>query len=425
MTVFAMFGAEEAVTDRRISVVGLGYIGLPTAVCLAEAGFHVTGIDVDPRVIEAVNGGRAHIVEPGLEKALHAVVKKGRLSATRQHIPADAFLIAVPTPVGHDQFRTPDLTYVFAAADAIAPVLERGALVILESTSPVGTTRQMIERMAAARPDLTFPRPGADESEIDIDVVYSPERVIPGRTMEELKTNDRAVGGATPRAARRAAALYRKVTSGELLITDDRTAEFVKLTENAFRDVNIAFANELSMVCDDLDLNVWDVIKLANFHPRVNILQPGPGVGGHCIAVDPWFIVAQAPERARLIRTAREVNDGKPTWVIEKVGELLGANRDARVACLGLTFKPNVDDFRESPSLDIARQLTRLYPGQVVCADPYQDMLREPGDLVLADVASARNQADVIVMLVGHDQFKTLERPAPGAAVVDACGFWK
>jgi UDP-N-acetyl-D-mannosaminuronic acid dehydrogenase len=423
MTVFAMFTAEEAVAEQRISVVGLGYIGLPTAVSLAEAGFQVTGVDVDPRVIEAVNGGRAHIVEPGLEDLLHTVVKRGRLTATRQHASADAFLIAVPTPVGHDQYRTPDLTYVFAAADAIAPVLERGALVILESTSPVGTTRRMIERMAALRPDLKFPTPGRDEAEVDIDVVYSPERVIPGRTMEELKTNDRAVGGATPRAARRAAALYRRVTSGELLITDDRTAEFVKLTENAFRDVNIAFANELSMVCDELDLNVWDVIKLANFHPRVNILQPGPGVGGHCIAVDPWFIVAQAPETARLIRTAREVNDNKPKWVIDKVGDLLAARPGARVACLGLTFKPNVDDFRESPSLDIARELTRRYPGQVVCADPYADMLRDPGDLTLSDVATAHREADVIVMLVGHDQFRSLDRPA--GAIVDACGFWK
>jgi UDP-N-acetyl-D-mannosaminuronic acid dehydrogenase len=425
MTVFAMFGAEEAVTDRRISVVGLGYIGLPTAVSLAEAGFQVTGVDVDPRVIEAVNGGRAHIVEPGLEKLLHGVVKKGRLTASRQHVASDAYLIAVPTPVGHDQYRTPDLTYVFAAADAIAPVLKPGALVILESTSPVGTTRRMIERMAAARPDLKFPTPGCDEAGIDIDVVYSPERVIPGRTMEELKTNDRAVGGATPRGARRAAALYRRVTSGELLITDDRTAEFVKLTENAFRDVNIAFANELSMVCDDLGLNVWDVIKLANFHPRVNILQPGPGVGGHCIAVDPWFIVAQSPERARLIRTAREVNDAKPRWVIDKVAELVADKPDARIACLGLTFKPNVDDFRESPALDIAHELTRRYPGQVVCADPFQDMLRNPGDLALSDVASARREADVVVMLVGHDQFRSLERPSDETAVVDACGFWK
>ena len=425
MTVFAMFGAEEAVTERRISVVGLGYIGLPTAVSLAEAGFQVTGVDVDPRVIEAVNGGRAHIVEPGLEKLLHSVVKKGRLTASRQHVAADAFLIAVPTPVGHDQMRTPDLTYVFAAADAIAPVLQPGGLVILESTSPVGTTRKMIERMAAARPDLRFPQAGRDEAEIDVDIVYSPERVIPGRTMEELKTNDRAVGGATPRAARRAAALYRRVTSGELLITDDRTAEFVKLTENAFRDVNIAFANELSMVCDQLDLNVWDVIKLANFHPRVNILQPGPGVGGHCIAVDPWFIVAQSPERARLIRTAREVNDSKPMWVIDKVGELITGKPGARIACLGLTFKPNVDDFRESPALDIARALTKAYPGKVVCADPYQDMLREPGDLVLSDIATAYREAEVVVMLVGHEQFRSLERPAEGAALIDACGFWK
>lgn len=424
MTVFPMFGAEETAVERRISVVGLGYIGLATAVSLAVAGFQVTGVDVDPRVIEAVNGGRAHIIEPGLGHLLHSVVKKDRLTATREQVPADAYLIAVPTPVGNDQYRTPDLTYVFAAADAIAPVLERGALVILESTSPVGTTRKMIERFAAARPDLRFPLPGVSEDEVDIDVVYSPERVIPGRTMEELKTNDRAVGGASPRAARRAAALYRRVTTGELLITDDRTAEFVKLTENAFRDVNIAFANELSMVCDDLDLNVWDVIKLANFHPRVKILQPGPGVGGHCIAVDPWFIVAQAPERARLIRTAREVNDSKPKWVIGKVAEMIEASPGARIACLGLTFKPNVDDFRESPALEIARELTRVYPGHVVCADPYQDMLHDPGDLVLSDIASAHRDADVVVMLVGHDQFRSLGRPANHAGVIDACGFW-
>ena len=425
MTVFAMFGAEETATDRRISVVGLGYIGLPTAVSLAEAGFQVTGVDVDPRVIEAVNGGRAHIVEPGLEELLSAVVQKGKLTASRDHTGADAFLIAVPTPVGHDQYRTPDLSYVFAAADEIAPVLAPGALVILESTSPVGTTQQMIARFRAARPDLSFPGPDVDEADVDVDVAYSPERVIPGRTMEELRTNDRVVGGATPRAARRAAALYRRVTSGELLITDDRTAEFVKLTENAFRDVNIAFANELSMVCAELSLNPWEVIKLANYHPRVNILQPGPGVGGHCIAVDPWFIVAQAPETARLIRTAREVNDSKPHWVVEQVGKALQANPQARIACLGLTFKPNVDDFRESPSLDIARELTRRYRGQVVCADPYQDMLRDPAELVLSDVAGAYREADVIVMLVGHQQFRALERPGADRIVIDACGFWQ
>ncbi len=425
MTVIPMFGAEDVAADRRICVVGLGYIGLPTAVSLAEAGFQVVGVDVDPRVIEAVNGGRAHIVEPGLEKLLDDMVSQGRLSASREQAPADAFLITVPTPVGHDQYRTPDLSYVFAAAEEIAPVLEPGSLVVLESTSPVGATRQMIERFRAARPDLRFPEPGVDPAQVDVDIAYSPERVIPGRTMVELKTNDRVVGGATPRAAVRAAALYRRVTSGQIAVTDDRTAEFVKLTENAFRDVNIAFANELSMVCDDLDLNVWEVIKLANLHPRVNILQPGPGVGGHCIAVDPWFIVAQAPERARLIRTAREVNDSKPLWVLEQVENLLALKPDARIACLGLTFKPNVDDFRESPSLDIARELTRRHPGQVVCADPFQDTLRDPGDLKLADVATAYREADIVLMLVGHDQFRSLERPGAGRAVIDACGFWK
>ncbi|MBC6981695.1 UDP-N-acetyl-D-mannosamine dehydrogenase [Caulobacter sp. 17J80-11] len=407
----------------RVGVVGLGYIGLPTAACLAGAGFEVIGIDVDPRVIEAVNAGRAHIVEPGLDELLSAVVDGGRLRAVLAPEPADIWLIAVPTPVGHDQFRTPDLSYVDAAADALAPVLKRGDLVVLESTSPVGTTRRMIERLSAARPDLRFPQDGRPEAEVDVDAAYSPERVIPGRTLEELAINDRVVGGATPRAARRAAALYRHMTSGELLQTDDRTAEFVKLAENAFRDVNIAFANELSMVCDQVGLNVWEVIRLANHHPRVSVLTPGPGVGGHCIAVDPWFIVAQAPEAARLIRTAREVNDGKPDFVLAKIGAVLEADPQAVVACLGLAFKPNVDDFRESPSLDIARALTARYPGRVICAEPYADALRDPGELVLKPLPEALETANAVLALVAHDEFRAL--PRPRVPVVDACGLWK
>src|SRR5690606_29575515 len=252
----------------------------------------------------------------------------------------------------------PDLSYVFAAADAIAPRLRPGGLVVLESTSPVGATREMIARMAQARPDLNLPAPGRPEAEADLDVVYSPERVIPGRTLEELSTNARVVGGATPRAAVRAAAIYRTLTKGELLLTDDRSAEFVKLAENAFRDVNIAFANELSLICDQLGLNVWEIIQLANHHPRVNMLRPGPGVGGHCIAVDPWFIVAQAPETARLIRTAREINDNKPRFVIDRACALMDADPNLELACLGLSFKPDVDDFRESPAYNIARALT-------------------------------------------------------------------
>ncbi|RZJ95914.1 MAG: UDP-N-acetyl-D-mannosamine dehydrogenase, partial [Brevundimonas sp.] len=341
LTVYAEFN-QPAFTPQKIVVVGLGYIGLPTAAALAQAGHSVIGVDVNPRVVEAVNKAQSHIVEPGLDELLEAAVGGGRLSASTEMPTADAYLIAVPTPVGHDDARTPDLSYVFAATQAIAPVLERGALVVLESTSPVGATGQVIERLAAARPDLKFPAPGRPESEIDIDVVYSPERVIPGKTIQELSTNARALGGATPRAALRAARLYRSLTSGELLLTDDRSAEMVKLVENAFRDVNIAFANELSVVCDKIGLNVWEVIALANHHPRVKILQPGPGVGGHCIAIDPWFIVAQAPEEARLIRTAREVNDAKPHFVIDKVRQALEAmalegKSDARVGCLGLT----------------------------------------------------------------------------------------
>ena len=422
LTIYAEFQPLPA-GSTTIAVVGLGYIGLPTAAALARAGSTVIGVDIDRRAVDAVNAAKSHIVEPGLDNLLSEVVGSGALRADTVMPEADAYLIAVPTPVGHDQYRTPDLSYVFAAADAVARVLKPGALVVLESTSPVGATRQMIARMAAARPDLRFPQDGRDEDQIDIDVVYSPERVIPGKTLEELGTNARVVGGSTPRAARRAAAIYKTLTSGELLLTDDRSAEMVKLTENAFRDVNIAFANELSMVCDELDLNVWDVIDLANRHPRVNILRPGPGVGGHCIAVDPWFIVAQAPETARLIRAAREINDSKPGFVIGKARALMDADPKATLACLGLAFKPDVDDFRESPSLDIARALNGMYPGRVVCAEPYAEALEGDHGLTIAPYAEAL-RADVVVSLVAHGHFKASDA-RPTGTVIDACGLWQ
>jgi UDP-N-acetyl-D-mannosaminuronic acid dehydrogenase len=424
LTVFASFGRDEPTMSRTVSVVGLGYIGLPTAVCLAEAGFQVVGVDVNPAVVASLNEAKSHIVEPGLDRVLEEVVKSGGLKGVTAPVAADAYLIAVPTPVGEDAYRTPDMSYVETAVAALAPVLKRGSLIVLESTSPVGSTRRLVRQLQEARPDLRVASPGATEAEIDVDVAYSPERVIPGRTMIELRTNDRVVGGVTPRAARRAAALYAQVTTGEIFITDDRTAEFVKLTENAFRDVNIAFANELSLVCDEQALDVWEVIQLANRHPRVSILQPGPGVGGHCIAVDPWFIVAQSPKTARLIRTAREVNDAKPGWVIDKVRQLADADPQARIACLGLAFKPNVDDFRESPSLEIARELSALYPGRVTCADPFEFALRRRDGLAFGDAAELTAACDIVVALVAHDAFKAC-RPTDNVAVVDACGLWR
>jgi UDP-N-acetyl-D-mannosaminuronic acid dehydrogenase len=407
---------------RSVGIVGLGYIGLPTAAAFAAAGLSVHGVDIDPRVIAAVSAGETPIEEPGLPELVAKVVAEGRLTASSRGRTADAHLIAVPTPFVPGDPPSADMRYVHAAADALAPLLAPGTLIVLESTSPVGATREMIARFAALRPDLVMP---SDEADGDIDVAYSPERVIPGRTMVELTSNARVVGGRTKRAAERARALYAKLTSGEIVCVDDRTAEFVKLAENAYRDVNIAFANEVSMVCGDLGLDPWTVIRTANLHPRVSILQPGPGVGGHCIAVDPWFIVAQAPSRARLIRTAREVNDAKPAYVIAEVERLAaGLGPEARIICLGLAYKPDVDDFRESPSLEIARHLSHAYPGRVVCCDPFAVAMSpaareglamvEPGDVLGADALA--------VALVAHAPYKALARPR---LAVDACGLWR
>ncbi|MFN3816880.1 UDP-N-acetyl-D-mannosamine dehydrogenase [Brevundimonas sp.] len=420
LTIYADFQAESQ-ERMTVAVVGLGYIGLPTAAVMARAGHRVIGYDIQPAVVASVNAGRSHLVEPGLDLLLAAVTAGKGLTAVNEAPEADAYLITVPTPTKTGDFNHPDLRSVFSAVEAIAPRLVKGSMVVLESTSPVGTTRQVAQRIAALRPDLKVPLSSTDRDDGDVDVAYSPERVIPGRTLRELESNARVVGGITPRAARRAAALYRSMTSGEILLTDDRSAEFVKLAENAFRDVNIAYANELSLVCDDLGLNVWEVIQLANHHPRVSILTPGPGVGGHCIAVDPWFIVAQAPESARLIRTARLVNDGKPRFVIEKVCEVMDLDPGLRLGCLGMTFKADVDDFRESPSLNIAKALSALYPGRVVCADPYASAL--PTDHGLAIVPhDAALKEPVVLALVPHAEFKTLHRP--DARVVDACGLW-
>lgn len=413
-----------------VSVIGLGYIGLPTAAMFASRKVKVIGIDINQHAVDTINQGKIHIVEPELDMIVHAAVTEGFLRASTTPEPAEAFLIAVPTPFKGD--HEPDLSYVRAAAESIAPVLKKGDIVILESTSPVGTTEQMLQWLVAARPDLCFPVEGATANDIDVNVAYCPERVLPGHVVRELVENDRVIGGLTEACSKRAAEVYRVFVEGELLFTNARTAEMAKLTENAFRDVNIAFANELSLISDKLDINVWELIKLANHHPRVNILQPGCGVGGHCIAVDPWFIVDKTPEEARLIRTAREVNDHKPQWVLGKVNAAIAAlvatGRDEStitVAMLGLAFKPNIDDLRESPALHIAKKFAAETRANFLLVEPNIEVLpMSMANRPLVSVDDAVSQADVVVLLVNHREFSGIkEKLNAHTHLVDAVGI--
>src|SRR5690554_2317022 len=416
---------------NTISMVGLGYIGLPTAAVFASRRIKVIGVDVNQKAVDIINQGKIHIVEPDLDMVVHAAVTEGYLRATTTPEPADAFLIAVPTPFKNDN-HDPDLSYIESAAKAIAPVLVKGNLVVLESTSPVGATEQMARWLAEARPDLTFPQTHGEDS--DIRIAHCPERVLPGHVLRELVHNDRVIGGMTPKCSAAACALYGTFLEGKCVVTNARTAEMAKLTENSFRDVNIAFANELSIICDELDINVWELISLANRHPRVNILQPGPGVGGHCIAVDPWFIVSKTPEQARLIRTAREVNDGKPRWVLDKVqqtiGQFLIANpdrsaREITIACFGLAFKPDIDDLRESPALAIASKLSSQHPGTTLFVEPNIAQLpKNIAEGVLVDATTALAQADIAVLLVDHVAFRSLA-PSDELVVIDTRGIWR
>lgn len=416
---------------NTISMVGLGYIGLPTAAVFASRRINVIGVDVNQKAVDTINQGKIHIVEPDLDMVVHAAVTEGYLRATTTPEPADAFLIAVPTPFKNDN-HDPDLSYIESAAKAIAPVLVKGNLVVLESTSPVGATEQMARWLAEARPDLTFPQTHGEGS--DIRIAHCPERVLPGHVLRELVHNDRVIGGMTPKCSAAACALYGTFLEGDCVVTNARTAEMAKLTENSFRDVNIAFANELSIICDELDINVWELISLANRHPRVNILQPGPGVGGHCIAVDPWFIVSKTPEQARLIRTAREVNDGKPRWVLDKVqqtiGQFLIANpdrsaREITIACFGLAFKPDIDDLRESPALAIASKLSSQHPGTTLFVEPNIAQLpKNIAEGVLVDATTALAQADIAVLLVDHVAFRSLA-PSDELVVIDTRGIWR
>jgi UDP-N-acetyl-D-mannosaminuronic acid dehydrogenase len=397
---------------ERICVVGLGYIGLPTASLLATKGYRVHGVDVSARVVETIAQGRIHIVEPDLDVLVRAAVASGNLTASLAPSEADVFVIAVPTPFteGH----APDLSYVEAATRSLAPFVQPGNLVILESTSPVGTTERVAELLFAERPDLR----GA------ISVAHCPERVLPGQILRELVDNDRVVGGVDRASTEVAATFYRRFVRGEVVETSSRTAELCKLVENSFRDVNIAFANELSVICHGLGVNVWEVIALANRHPRVNILQPGPGVGGHCIAVDPWFIVHTAPDHSRLIRAAREINDEKTDWVVERALEKAHRFRDPVVACLGLAYKADVDDLRESPSLRIFERLqAALGAANVIAVEP--NLASTPA-LPLVSLDEAILRADVIVALVAHRPFRFVDPELLKARVViDTCGVFR
>jgi len=409
-----------------VSVIGLGYIGLPTAAVIARAGMQVHGVDVSQAVVDTINRGEIHIEEVDLDGLVQGVVQRGLLRAGTHVEPADVFVIAVPTPFHKDAQHSPDLSYVLAAAESVAKVLKTGDTIILESTSPVGTTEQLRDAIAALRPDLALP--GLTPGTPDVAIAYCPERVLPGRILEELTHNDRSIGGITPRCGRKALGFYKRFVRGTCVTTDARSAEMTKLVENAYRDVNIAFANELSMVADAMDLDVWEVIRLANRHPRVNILSPGPGVGGHCIAVDPWFIVHGAPPETPLIRTARGVNDGKIHHVIAEASALVEAHPAAKVACLGLAFKANIDDFRESPARLVAATLARRFGERIRIVEPYATGLPREFEGTGAeqiDIDSALEQCEILIVLVDHDVFRSVPLPErAGKLVYDTRGIW-
>ncbi len=414
------------VSDKTpsVAVIGLGYIGLPTAAVIARSGCNVLGIDVSEHVVETINNGKIHIEEVDLDGLVQGVVSRGLLRASLKFEPADIFVIAVPTPFKDNHI--PDLSYVLEATANVAKVLKAGDTVILESTSPVGTTEQMRDLIAKTRPDLDVP--GLCTGTPNIAIAYCPERVLPGKILEELIKNDRSIGGITPRCARKALAFYKRFVRGECVTTTARAAEMTKLVENSYRDVNIAFANELSIISDDMGLDVWEVISLANRHPRVNILQPGPGVGGHCIAVDPWFIIHGSPENSPLIKTARNVNDGKINHVLEQASKMIDDNGAQNIACLGLAFKANIDDFRESPALKIAEKLAKRYGRKIKIIEPYANQLPkefDTSDAQLIDVDAAIDDCDMFITLVDHDIFKSIpldERQ--GKIVYDVRGIW-
>ena len=394
--------------NLRICVVGLGYIGLPTAAVLGSRGYKIHGVEINPKAVETINAGKAHIVEPDLDILVRAAVTTGNLKAYTQPAESDIFMICVPTPLTDD--NKPQLDYVRSAAKAIVPFLKPGNLVILESTSPPGTT-EMIEKIVL------------DESSFqkgDIHFAHAPERVLPGKILREVVENDRIIGGIDDASTEKAADFYSSFVTGKLLKTHCRTAETAKLVENAFRDTNIAFANELSLFSEKMDLDVWELIRLANHHPRVNILSPGPGVGGHCIAVDPWFLVDCAPEQTRLIRTSREVNEAKPHWVVDRIVAKAEKLKSPTIACLGLAYKPDIDDLRESPAVEIVEELQRRKIGELKIVEPNLD---SHASFELTSLNEAIESADIVLILVGHKPFLSIP-PVKLAEkiIIDTCG---
>ena len=416
----------EQPTLGRVCIIGLGYIGLPTAAVLATRGVDVVGVDVNPAVVDAVNRGEVPFVEPDLAVTVAGAVNMGRLRATDAAVEADAFIIAVPTPFQDD--HSADLSYIRTAVQGIAPLVRKGNVVILESTSPPGTTRLISQLLQETRPDLKLAH---RTDRPDVFVAHCPERVLPGRIMIEMVTNDRVVGGISPQCAQRAAEYYGVFVQGSIHLTDAESAEMAKLVENAYRDVNIAFANELSLICEHLKLDVWEIIDLANRHPRVNILQPGPGVGGHCIAVDPWFIIAASRENSPLLQAARRVNDGKPSHVVEQVCTRADRFRNPRITCLGLAFKADVDDLRESPSVAIVRDLAdRLRDVEIAIVEPFIQalpaLLEQFPNVKLVEASTAIASADIVVLLVDHTRFRHISRAQlAGKVVIDTRGLWR
>jgi UDP-N-acetyl-D-mannosaminuronic acid dehydrogenase len=414
----------------KISIIGMGYIGLPTAAVLASSGMEVIGVDVNDKIIEIINSGKIHIVEPDLEELVMEAISTGKLLVRNTPESADIFVITVPTPIKEN--KEPDLSYVEAAIISIAPFLKKGNLVILESTSPVGMTERCIELLMEKRPEFQYPEYGSEDNTEDISIAYSPERVLPGQIVRELVENDRVIGGVSELSAIKADNFYKLFVKGERLLTDSRTAELCKLVENSFRDVNIAYANELSLIADHLDIDIWKLIKLANHHPRVNILQPGPGVGGHCIAVDPWFIVDSAPEQAKLIKQARVVNDAKPDFIITKVNEAIKSLdkevSELSISCLGLSFKPNIDDLRESPALQVATEISNIGFDYQYLVEPNINYLPDEflnKNCSLEQLDLSIEKSDIILVLVDHEEFRVLDKKKLlGKLIIDTKGIW-
>lgn len=398
-------------TSAKICVFGLGYIGLPTSAIMAAKGFNVLGVDVNPEVVKTINNGKIHITEPDLDLFVRAAVQGNKLKAANKPEPSDVFIIAVPTPFKEN--KKPDMSYVEEASKSISTVIQEGNLVILESTSPPQTCEKII---APILEDAGF-KPGKD-----VFLAHCPERVLPGQIMREVVENDRVIGGINPESAEKAKELYSTFVKGQIHLTDATTAEMVKLVENSYRDVNIAFANELSIICESLKLNVWELIKLANLHPRVNILKPGPGVGGHCIAVDPWFIVDRLPEESRLIKTARLVNDSKPGFVFDRIKKAADRFKEPVIGVFGLSYKQDIDDLRESPALDIAKQVKDAKLGKLLVCEPF---IKEHPDFELSTAEEAIQKADIVVLLVPHRQFKIIDKELlKPKIVIDTCGIW-